>query len=190
MADPLLRALVRALDLVVAERMPDGSFVAVAPPPSWLAAQAVDGQRLRLREALPFLEGFLGEAEAFWWREQDGVCESGPFAPEASGEELLLSARAVTAGRYKLLVLERLTGLTDTRPLIQKAREAMLEHERLVRRVESLRKPAAALTRLGQQLLETELTPAQRDLAAGIERAAAQVQAVTGTPQGPGPART
>lgn len=181
MTDLLFAAVARALDLVVIERLPDRSLTLVCPPPPWFAEMAIDGARLRLRETLPYVDEFMGEAEAFWWQEEEGAVSSGPFAADLAGEELLLRARAVTAAGRKLLVLERLTGPVDTRPVVQTAREARLEHERLVKRVEGLRPQAATLTRLARQLLDTDLTAAQRELVEHIQQAAAKVQAAGGS---------
>ena len=49
--------------------------------------------------------------------------ESGPFVATVGGEDILLRASAITLAGRMLLVIEKLTGDADTRPMLQKARE-------------------------------------------------------------------
>ena len=58
--DPtLMDGLLRAFNLMVLERWPDGSFVAVSTPSEWFGAVSRDG-------TFPFLGAFLEEAGTFW----------------------------------------------------------------------------------------------------------------------------
>ena len=180
MSDSILSDLMCALDLAGMERMPDSSFIALTPPPAWFSrafTAVAAGRTITLSEGFPFLDNFLGEAEAFWRDTTDGLLVSGPFTvPDASGE-LLLRASAVSLGRRKLLVIARLAGDADTRPLLQKARESKLENERLMKRLDALQDPVKMLSRQVSDLLSTDLTDGQRRLAESIGSAVARVRA-------------
>lgn len=182
MGEALLADLICELDLAAIERMPDFSFIAIAPLPRWLThvfGAAAAGEHVTLAKVFPFLDNFLNEAEAFW---RDGTKRhliSGPFAVDGSAGQLLLRATAINRGPHSLLVLERLRGDADPRAFLQTARENKLQYERVVKQLDAVRTPAASLSRLVEELLRTELTSAQRELAEGISRAAARLQAVT-----------
>ena len=60
---------------------------------------------------------------------------SGPFAVDDPDGELLLRAWALNVGVNTLLVLARLQGEADTRPVLQKARDNALAHERLLQQI-------------------------------------------------------
>src|SRR4029453_3879142 len=123
MRDPILTDAFQALDLFVAERLPNSSFVALTPPPRWLTRflqSATGGAPITIVQAVPFLKGCLADAEGFW---RDGVnraMPSGPFAVDDADGELLLRASALNVGVSTLLVLSRLQGDADTRPVLQK----------------------------------------------------------------------
>jgi len=80
--------------------------------------------------------------------------------------------------------LEDSTGLAESldpeevRDILQKARENKLEHEQLLRRVESLRSPVASMSRLTSELVQTGLTSAQRELVEGITAALTRIDAI------------
>jgi hypothetical protein len=179
MSDPLLIDVFHALDLFVAERLPNSSFVALTTPPRWLTrflASESERAPVTIVQAFPFLGGFLTEAEAFW---RDGVrhsITSGPFAVDDVSGELLLRAWALNVGVNTLLVLARLQGEADTRPVLQKARDNALAHERVLRQVGATEAPLRELSRLAGELLATDLTPPQRAVAAKIEIAARRAQ--------------
>jgi hypothetical protein len=179
MRDPLLTDLFQALDLFVAERLPDSSFVAVTPPLKWLTqflVAATDGAPVTIAHAFPYLDSFLGDAEAFWREGTERSLVSGHFTVDGTSEELLLRATALNVGVHSLLVLARLRGEADIRPFLQHAREETLEHERVVKQLDALKEPVTTLSRLAEELLRTDLTGAQRALAEGISAAGARVQ--------------
>lgn len=172
MNDSLLFDLIRGLDLFGVERMPDSSFSALSPPPAWLAPilRDVPDAPRTLGQAFPFLDNFLTDAERFWRAGVEQCLRSAPFTATVPAGELLLRATALNLGAHRVLVLERLTGDADTRPVLQKARENKLLQERLARQVADVRKPVASIARLAGELLETELTAAQRELAEAMGR--------------------
>ena len=177
--DFVLTDLIRALDLFAAERLPDSSFAAITPPPAWMSSivnVGGPGTAMTLGQAFPFLETFLSDAEAFWRQGSERSITSGLFTAAGGSEELLLRATALNLAAHCVLVLERLTGDADNRPLLQRAREARLEHEAAERRLQLLREPATALARLAEELLGAGLTGAQREVAERIGRESARVQ--------------
>lgn len=178
MSDPILADLIQALDLFVMERTPESSFQAITDAPEWLApAVAVFAQEPKtLSQVFPFLDGFLREAEAFWHEGTKSLLMSGLFAAAGPEAEVLVRASALNVGARHIMVLERLRGEADTRPMLQKARENKLEQERLARRLADAQKPIATMARLTRDLLATDLTTAQRTT---VEALAAQLQALS-----------
>jgi hypothetical protein len=180
MQDSLPFDLVQALELFALERRSDYTFVPVTPPPAWFrhAVPDVKGP-IALADVLPFLERFLKDAETFWREGTRRSLLSGAFTSSSEGEEILLRACALNVGPRSVLVLERLRGQEDMRGVLQKARDNKLEHERVLKRIDSLRSPLATLTRLTKALGQTELTDAQKQLVEGIGNALARIEGVT-----------
>jgi hypothetical protein len=179
MRDPILTDVFHALDLFVAERLPNSSFVALTPPPRWLTrflSSTAEGAPITLVQAFPFLGGFLTEAEGFWRDGASRSMTSGPFAVDDPGGELLLRAWALNVGVNTLLVLARLKGEADTRPMLQTARDNALAHEKAVRQIGATDAPLRELSRLAGELLATDLTAAQRTVAERIEGAVRRAQ--------------
>lgn len=184
MNDPVLANTLRALDIAVVERLADWRFQMVGESPAWLEAAldtAPAGSRHTLAGALPFLDHFLPQADAAWHDLGDAHAESGPFVATIGGEDALLRATALTLDRRSLLVIERLTGDADTRPILQKAREQALATEQLTRLAAGVRAPAAAIARVAAELAAAELPPAERALVDALAAASAQLQAVAET---------
>ena len=180
MSDAFLSSVVRALDIAVVERLPNSAFHLVTPAPGWLAdvfETAPTGAQRTLGGALPFLDDFLTQAEAAWRDGHTASASSGPFAATVGGTEHLLRATALTVEQRKLMVLERLTGEADTRPILQKAREQMLEREELVRQIVAVHEPASRIDLGLKQLIETSLTSEQHDVLERVSRASAELQA-------------
>jgi hypothetical protein len=180
MRDPILTDAFYALDLFVAERLPNSSFVALTPPPRWLTrflSSAAEGAPVTIVQAFPFLGTFLTEAEGFWRDGEKRSMTSGPFAVDDANGELLLRAWALNVGVNTLLVLARLQGEADTRPMLQKARDNALAHEKTLHHIGATEAPLRELSRLAGELLATDLTAAQRPLAERIEGAVRRAQA-------------
>jgi hypothetical protein len=186
-----LTDLSEVLDLVVLEQLP-GGFVQITAgslPPWFVRAfrSAEDGQHVTLLDALPALDAFLAEANAFWDRATEGRLAGEPFlVTDGPNHEIPVTATAVKFGGRRILLLQPDAGYTERQHVLQRAREQALAHEQVVRRIQDLHRPLTQLTRLVDQLSATELNESQRATMAGI---AAQVRAlrqvVDGLPRAP-----
>ncbi len=179
MSETLLASVLRALDVTVFEHTMDGRFRTLGTAPEWLeAALGVDPPETSDDDTrLPFLDHFLPQAWVAWHERRGARADSGPFVVPIAGEETLMRATALTVERRALLVIERLTGDNDTRPLLQKAREHMLAAEQLERQASAVHAPAAAIERVTTALAVAELTPELRALVDALGTAGAQLQA-------------
>jgi hypothetical protein len=184
MSESVLADLFPALNLAVIERLENRAFHFLTPVPSWMAAafdQASAGGRNTLGGAFPFLEDFLHQADGAWKAGVHASIVSGPFAAVVDGDELLLRATALTAGGRPFLVLERLVGAADTRPVLQKARQHMLEGEQLTRQVSKLHAPLAGLGAAVSALVAADLSAEERAL---VDRVAGSYQALAAVAAG------
>jgi hypothetical protein len=177
MSVDLLSDLIQALELFGMERRPDSSIVAITPPPAWLTPilEAAGDAPFSLSQAFPFLDGFMREAEAMWHDDTASRIVSGAFTAVVGSDELLLRASALRLGTRCVLVLERLHGDADARLLLQRARENKLDYERLLRQIDTLQTSMTSMARLARELLQTELTARQRDLAERISQTASHL---------------
>jgi hypothetical protein len=181
MTDKLLPNLLRRLDVAVIERLPASRYEMIGASPDWLEAAfdaAPQGARHTLAGALPFLDQFLEQAAGAWHERGDARAESGPFVTSVDGAEALLRATALTIDGRALLVIERLTGDADTRPMLQKAREQMLALEQLRREAAGVQAPAAAIGRAIADLAATDLPPAAQRVVDNLRAAVAQLGAI------------
>jgi len=196
MSDALLTALKRAFDLCIIDCSRPGSgedarhsvLRLLTPVPDWLASAfaASSAAVPTLGETLPFLDHFLVQAEEVWHEGHPASATSEPFVATVNGTEVLLRAVAIAQHEHRLIVLQRLTGAADMRPMLQKAREQALELERLVQRAGTLHEPAAAIESATQALLATTLSPEQQGLVDRLSRASAELRgALTGLPAPP-----
>lgn len=177
MSQSVLADLFPALNLAVIERLENRAFHFLTPVPSWLAAafDASAAGHTTLGGAFPFLEDFLLQADGAWKAGPHASIVSGPFAMTVDGDELLLRATALTVAGRPLLVLERLVGAADTRPILQKARQHMLAGEQVARQVGKLKAPVAALTQAMAVLATASLSPESRTL---VDRAVSATDAL------------
>jgi len=190
MSDTLLANVLRALDVAVLERLADSRFQIVGTSPSWLEKafdEAPAGARHTLGGALPFLDHFLQEAGVVWHERGAERADSGPFTAMIGGEDALLRATALTVEHRSVLVLERLTGDADARPILQKAREQRLATEELTRHAAAVHAPAAAVGRATEQLAAAEIAPGQRVAVDALNTAVAQLRAAVETLPKPAP---
>ena len=173
MTETLFAHLFRALDLAIVERLTDGVFQLLTPAPAWFdrafeAAPA--GGRESLDGAFPFLEDVIHQAQATWKTDHSPQAY-GPFAASVGDEELLLRATALVLDGRTLLVIERLLGVADARPMLQKARERMLEGEQLVRQVYALHPPAREIDKTISSLRAAALPADQEALVQALYQA-------------------
>lgn len=179
MSDPILERLFPKLGFIVIQRAGSGDLSLLTPAPRWFvdaARSAAGGGSATLGSTFPFLDDVRAEAERFWASGEDGVMLGEPFAVAGAAEEYLVRPRIVTVEGHKLLLLERLSGIADSRPVLQAAREARLEHERTMLRVNDVRGPIASIARLAGQLLEADLPAPARGLVQDVLRAADDAQ--------------
>jgi hypothetical protein len=193
MNDVLLPELFRALNLVAIERQTNGTYYLVTPAPVWLSgalATAHVGERHTLSGAFPFLDDVLHQAAGAWNAGAPASIVAGPFAATVEGDDLLLRATALTVDGRALLVLERLVGAADTRPMLQKARRHVLEGEQLAKQAAKVHAPSTAIAALIARLRGTTLSADQQGLVDELGEAASRLHAVVGDLPAPPPART
>jgi hypothetical protein len=174
-SETVFARLAAALDMVVMEQVPGGTFVQIgdAPPPEWFTRiyrTAGGGRRPKIAESFPGLSAFLHEAEAFWGSHDEGRLDSGDFMiTDDSGRELPITAIAITLKGRRFLVIQLTAGFEDRQRILQRAREQALTHEQVIRKVHSLRRPLALLVRLADDLARPVLSDGQREQVSGIK---------------------
>ena len=186
MSTSLLTAVLRTLDLCVTERVASEppALRLLTPAPIWLAGvfdKVPPEAGQVLGTPIPFLDHFLPQADAVWHAGEETPVSSGPFTTTVEGEEVLVQATATCHNGRRLLLLRQLTGDADLRPMLQRARETVLEQERLVRQIGALHPPCAAIDRDTKALVAASLPPDQHALAERLTKASADVQAVLAT---------
>lgn len=184
MNDALLAEVLRKLGLAVLERQPHGVFTMLTVPPTWLRHAFQDAPAApspTLSGALPFLDYFLPDAQRVWDAGGHAMAETGLFTANVDGEDILLQARALTVAGRQIAILERLTGDADVRPSLQTARENLLEHERLVRRMATARAAAEATADQVLKLEGTDLSADQRRLVDALAKAAGRLRESLGS---------
>lgn len=192
MSDPILERLFPKLGFIIMRCTDGGDLVLVTPAPGWFvdaARTAAGSGPATLGGTFPFLDDVRAEADRFWARGQEGVMSGEPFAVSGAAEEYLVRPRIATVEGHKLLVLERLTGSADSRPVLQAAREAKLEHERTILRANDVRAPIESIVQLAGQLLEADLPVSALDAARELVRTADRARTAldrVATPPGPG----
>lgn len=197
MSDDILSALLRVFDLCVIECAPskpafdfsagrpdDGPTARhsvlrlLTPVPDWLASAfaAAPTEVPTFGDALPFLDHFLVQAEAVWHEGHPASATSGPFVATINGSEVLLRAVAIAQHEHRLVILQRLTGDADVRPILQRAREQTLAQERLIQQVGKVHAPAAAIDQGVKGLLAAALPTDYQHLVERLSQANAELQ--------------
>ena len=111
-----LSTLLPALDIAVFERLAEGGFTSLAPPPRWFPLLSRDG-------TFPFLGHILEEAQAFWDSREDGVRAWGPCTGvEDGGREFHYRVKAVTVQARAYLVFQLDEGAEHLREILQRVR--------------------------------------------------------------------
>ena len=140
--DSPLPQFLRELGFVLLEHRGDGLFAFLSPQPAWLNSlwnlSADFHQGIAITEKSPFLENFLVEADAFWASHQNGLCESETWIETSdTGKEVPLKAIALQFDGKRVLALHSPEPQFRERvQLLQTARNALLEHERLQREIQ------------------------------------------------------
>lgn len=160
MDDVTIEDLVGALDLALIEWLPDGGYRPLSEiTPQWFRGTVP-------WRSVPFLGHFVDEARRYLHDHAGGVIASDQFAVQSGSDELLLHARAFKMSGRLVMILERLTGATDVRPMLRKAREQTLQLEELTRNAQAVHGPFAAVARAAEAL---ERTGASGDQPAPID---------------------
>jgi signal transduction histidine kinase/CheY-like chemotaxis protein len=137
-----LSSVIRQLGYVVLEREGGGAFSVLSEAPDWFAKlfPIFDSKRktASMSQVSPFLDNFLIDAAAFWEREEAGTCESGTWIEkEKSGRKIPIEAKALQLdGRQLLLIHSPGPKFTEQVGILQRARSAALEHEKLVSEIQ------------------------------------------------------
>ncbi len=156
MSNVALADVCSALEFVVLERL-DGGFVRMGdyPLPPWFVRVFIQAQNesVTLTSVFPVLDSFLSEADQFWDSIGDGRLSSEAFmATDSLGAELAIIATAVGARGRRFLLIQPDASYPERQRILQRAREQALEHERLVKHIQELRKPIASLAGLAADL--------------------------------------
>jgi len=116
-----LEAVVRALEIGVFEQVADGAFTSVAPLPDWMRAFSQN-------PTFPFLGSFLNEARVFWTEPRDTRLTWGPCSEvDETGHTFYFRVSALSLADHKFLVFELDHHAEETRAILQKAREVVLQ---------------------------------------------------------------
>jgi hypothetical protein len=178
------------LEFVMLERR-DGGFARVGdyPLPPWFVRVFIQAQNegVTLTSVFPVLDTFLSEADQFWESIGEGRLSSEAFiASDSLGEELAIVATAVGFRGRRFLLLQPDVSFPERRRILQRAREDALEHERLVRQIQELRKPVASLAELAAGLAAGPSTDAHPTQIERIRSDVSTLQRIVGDlPQGP-----
>lgn len=192
----LLGQLFQAMDIVVLERMADGTFRLLSAIPAWLPRlyPEVTQQHMGLQpgHVFPFLAHFLEEAQTFWQVKSAGQISSGPWREtDATGQEYALEALAFCLSRHQILCLTcPKWPFAATQALLQRARDERLVHLQLQRElakkdillhciVHDLTGPLTAIVGSLSLLAEDVADPAQqRLLTLSLQQAQRQQQMI------------
>jgi len=120
----------------------DGKFLPIAELPEWISeiwAEAGNGSGpISLSAQSPFLENFLFEAEEFWNSPGSAACQSETWIEKSiPGREIPVQARALFLGGKRILALfSPVSQFREQAKILQTARNAWLDHERLAREIQ------------------------------------------------------
>ncbi|MDH3291425.1 MAG: HAMP domain-containing histidine kinase [Gemmatimonadota bacterium] len=170
----LLPNALAALGIAIFEPLGTDRFRLLAAPPQWLGALWPDitnaTDECPLHEHSPFLRDFLEEADGCW-QTGSGSCRAGPWTEvDALGRDWHLEAVALSVqGRSLLAIVDVGQSHREKTALLQRAREHVLGHQRLLKDLEKkdvllhcivhdLRTPMVS-AHAALQLLATETLP-------------------------------
>ena len=132
----------RELGYALLEHRGEGNFVLLSEPPEWFVelwgTAQCSSTTIPLAEKSTFLEAFLAEAQNCWGAPDSAECRSEVWVEStATGREIPLQATAILAEGKQLLALRsphREYG--EQVQVLQTARNALLEHEKLQREIQ------------------------------------------------------
>jgi signal transduction histidine kinase/DNA-binding NarL/FixJ family response regulator len=138
----VLHEFLAELGYALLEYRGEGTFLPLAPLPGWLVdlwkLPNHSASPLPLGEKSPFLENFLYEAEDYWNRPVTPFCQSETWVETAPhGREVPLQAKAILLNGKRILAISSPdTEFREQVKVLQTARNALLDHERLAREIQ------------------------------------------------------
>jgi signal transduction histidine kinase len=135
--------LLADLNIVVMERLGDGSFAIIGNPPDWFIVFYADTnyklENLKLTNKFIFLENFLIDAYSVWENNEPKQLKSGIWTEvDLLGNEFNLEATALVLKNKDILLIERLGIAYDEKQhLIQKARENNLSYQEFIKEIQN-----------------------------------------------------
>ncbi len=141
-SESIAAALLESEGYAAFEYLGDAVFQTIGTPSRFCEELAggpvAAGAPLRLTDRMPFLEGFLPDAEECWNSNSEGRVDSGAWIERgAEGRELALEASAFRmAGKRILLIRNPQKRFAEDVQVLQKARESALAHEQLLREIQ------------------------------------------------------
>jgi len=138
----LLQSFPTEMGFALLEYRNGGDFLPVAGLPNWFAElwpDAANGSGpIPLSQQSPFLENFMLEAEDFWNSRGTAACQSETWIEKsASGREIPVQARALFLDGKRILALfSPDSQFREQVKMLQTARNALLDHERLTREIQ------------------------------------------------------
>ncbi len=138
----VVRQFLQELGYVLLEHRGQGRFAPLTEPPAWFhvlwPAPIAEAETLPLGELSPFLENFLLEAEPYWNSQQPGECRSETWIEKSgAGKEVPVQAIALhLEGKHALALHSPDLEFREQVNVLQAARNALLEHERLLREIQ------------------------------------------------------
>ena len=166
----LIGEVIQALDMAVVEWQLDQSYQPLSSTPRWFTGTVP-------WSSLPFLQLFVDEARRFLHDHIGGVIASDQFTVQNDSEELLLRARALKVDRRLVIVIERLQGAADIRPILRQARQQALDHETLTEQARSVHAAIEKVARAVENLQSSAISDAQRPLVEALTRSLTALQA-------------
>lgn len=139
MTDFNMAGLFSAMNIVVMERLVDGSFQVIGTAPDWFRQlyPPLEGEsgKLILEDNTSFLAVFIEEAESFWANNTPGKLTSDLWTEtDASGHEYALEATALCSDGKAIVIVQSLgTEFQERQAFFQRVRETLLDKETLER---------------------------------------------------------
>jgi len=141
MSKPKLEDILCVLNIVVLQKLDDGSFKLIGDAPEWFMSNDRESVKRKKKispaDYYPFLESFFVDAEWFWEKQptNSNRFRSATWTEtDSEGNEFHMEASAAVIKSNKILLIERLGEAYEEKALIiQQAREKILELERLSR---------------------------------------------------------
>jgi signal transduction histidine kinase/CheY-like chemotaxis protein len=143
MADrPISESFLADQGYALYESLGHGEFRPVGNQPHWCKEMwgpaSTDKEAVRLADQSPFLENFLVDADSFWNSKRKAAVNSGVWVERGpSGREIPFEAWALRLEEKPVLIVRNLSDTyAERQQLFQAARDAALEHERLMREIQ------------------------------------------------------